>query len=109
MSSFIREFIDDPDNDFNVYCYLTTLGRHTSPDAKFLLMIEKKEQKREDKIKSLLQNVHKMYTVVGESHSEPAESPSASEYTDKERGVYRQSARTHKRLLVLTLLTFLPC
>lgn len=60
MTSFIREFVDDVDNDFNVYCYLTTL------DAKFLLMIEKKEQKREEKIKALLQNVHKMYTVVEE-------------------------------------------
>ena len=43
---------------------MTTLGIILLQDAKFLLMIDKKEQKREEKIKSLLQNVHKIYTVV---------------------------------------------
>lgn len=63
MTSFFKEYAEDNENDFIVYCYLTTVGRLLSLDAKFLLMIDKKEQKREDKVKALLQNVHKIYTM----------------------------------------------
>lgn len=67
MTSFFKEYAEDNENDFIVYCYLTTVGRLLSLDAKFLLMIDKKEQKREDKVKALLQNVHKIYTMVGKT------------------------------------------
>ena len=55
----MKEFADDPENEFCVYCYLTSL------EAKFILMIEKKEQKKEERIKGFLQSVHKLYTAVG--------------------------------------------
>ena len=54
----MKEFAEDADNDYIVYYYMTTL------DAKFVLMLEKKEQRKEDRIRGLLQSVHKMYTVV---------------------------------------------
>jgi hypothetical protein len=37
MSSFLKEYADDPDNEFIVYCYLTTLGKLFSSDAKVLV------------------------------------------------------------------------
>lgn len=49
---------DDMANEYQFYYYLTTL------DAKIILMIEKKDLKKEDKIKTLLQNVHKYYAMV---------------------------------------------
>ena len=60
----MKEFADDQENEFIVYYFLTSL------EAKFLLMVEKREQKKEEKVKNFLQQVHKMYCLVNEwSHS----------------------------------------